>query len=222
LKIILLAEAVYWFTFISSGLWGFQPLLSSLFADLQTTQGMGLNLVSSSVMSMGLPCLFEAIALPVALFKIIANLDVTKQKTQAIKWSLITGTLYIFVWRLNNTGMWIYTIILEGTKTLTAYPENWVSFVFTVFGLFTLGIYTAFFSKRSIGTKELDMVELKNVGLILTVTGLYFLWNYLTWIFFGKLELWSSWYTWFLGHNLDLWASSLPLAGIPMLFKETI
>ena len=34
---------------------------------------------------------------------------------------------------------------------------------------------------------------------------MYFLWNYLTWIYFGGDAVWSTWYAWFLGHNLDLW-----------------
>ena len=80
---------------------------------------------------------------------------------------------------------------------------------------------TAYFSKVSIGTEKLEMLKLKTIGVIIVVAGFYFLWNYLTWIFFGKPELWSDWYAWFLGHNLDLWALSLPLLGLPLLFKKS-
>ena len=31
---------------------------------------------------------------------------------------------------------------------------------------------------------------------------------------------WSGWYAWFLGHNMDLWALSLPLFGLPLLFHQ--
>jgi len=62
-------------------------------------------------------------------------------------------------------------------------------------------------------------LKLKTVGVIIVLAGLYFLWNYVTGIIFGA-ELWSDWYAWFLGHNLDLWALSLPLLGLPLLFKK--
>jgi len=117
--------------------------------------------------------------------------------------------------------VWNYAITLKGIEYLTAYPQNMISFIFTVFGLLALGLFSAYFSKKSIGTEKLEMLKIKTVGLIIVVAGFYFLWNYLNWIYFGKLEIWDGgWYAWFLGHNLDLWALSLPLLGIPLLFKE--
>lgn len=213
LKIVLIAEALYWFTFITSGIWGVTPIVDALFGDL-----IGIFSLSF-VISTGIPCLFEAIALPIALFKVVKNLSPTKPLKGAIKWGLIAGTCYIFVWWLNNTGMWIYTIILKGTEYITVYPQNMISFVFTVFGLLALGIFTAYFSKKSIGTEKLETLKLKTIGVIIVVAGFYFLWNYLTGIIFGP-ELWSYWYAWFLGHNLDLWALSLPLIGMPLLFEK--
>ena len=211
LKIILVMEAIYWFSFISSGIWGFTPIVDAL---LGTPIGS-----LSFVISTGIPCLFEAIVLPIALVKIFTNLSPTKPLKGAIKWGLIAGTGYIFVWWLNNTGIWISTTMYKGTEYLTAYPQNMISFVSTVFGLLALGIFIAYFSKKSIGTEKLGMLKLKTVGVIIVLAGLYFLWNYVTGIIFGA-ELWSDWYAWFLGHNLDLWALSLPLLGLPLLFKK--
>jgi len=219
LKIILVMEAIYWFTFITSGIWGVQPVVSALFGNTESIQAE-FWFTLSFVISVGIPCLFEAVALPIALFKVVGNLSPTKPKKGAIKWGLIAGTVYVFVWWLNNAGMWIYTIIWKGLDYLTLYPENLLSFVFTVFGLLALGIFTAYFAKKSIGTEALETLKLKTVGVILVVAGFYFLWNYLTWIFFGRAELWSYWYAWFLGHNLDLWALSLPLIGMPLLFEK--
>jgi hypothetical protein len=213
LKIVLIVEALYWFTFITSGIWGVTPIVDALFGD-----PIGIFSLSF-VISTGIPCLFEAVALPIALFKVVGNLSPTKPKKGAIKWGLIAGTVYVFVWWLNNAGMWIYTIILKGTEYITVYPQNMISFVFTVFGLLALGIFTAYFSKKSIGTEALETLKLKTVGVIIVVVGFYFLWNYLTGIIFGP-ELWSYWYAWFLGHNLDLWALSLPLIGMPLLFEK--
>ena len=212
LKIILIMEAIYWFTFITSGIWGLTPVFDALFGDPIGTFSI------SFVISTGIPCMFEAIALPIALFKIVLNLSPTKPQKGAIKWGLIAGTCYIFVWWLNNAGLWIHTVILKGTQYLTAHPVNMISFVSTIFGLLALGMFTSYFSKKSIGTEKLESLKLKTVGAIIVAAGLYFLWNYLTGIIFGA-ELWSDWYAWFLGHNLDLWALSLPLLGMPLLFK---
>jgi len=212
LKLVFIAEAIYWFTFITSGIWGITPVIDALFGAPFGIFGI------IFVISTGIPCLFEAIALPIVLFKVVLNLSPTKPQKEAIKWGLISGTCYIFVWWLNNAGVWIYTAILKGTQYLTAYPVNVISFVSTVFGLLALGIFTAYFSKKSIGTEKLESLKLKTVGAIIMVVGLYFLWNYLTGIIFGA-ELWSDWYAWFLGHNLDLWALSLPLLGMSLLFK---
>ena len=215
LKIVLIMEAIYWFTFITSGIWGITPVVDELLGN-----SMG-QFIPSFVFSTGIPCLFEAIALPIALFKVVRNLSSTKPQTGAIKWSLIAGTCYIFVWWLNNAGVWSYAITLRGTEYLTAYPQNMFSFLFTVFGLLALGIFTAFFAKKSFGTKKIETLKLKTVGVIIVIAGFYFLWNYLNWIFFGTPEIWSGgWYAWFLGHNLDLWALSLPLLGLPLLFED--
>ena len=212
-KIFLVMEAIYWFTFITSGIWGFTPIIDGI-----SDGPLGIYTLSF-VISTGIPCLFEAIALPIALFKIVLNLGPTKPKKGAIKWGLIAGTCYIFVWWLNNAGVWIHTVILKGTEYLTAYPQNMISFVSTVFGLLALGLFVAYFSKKSIGTEKLEMLKLKTVGVIIVVAGFYFLWNYFSGIIFAA-ELWSDWYAWFLGHNLDLWALSLPLLGLPLLFKK--
>ena len=219
LKIVLVIEAIYWFTFITSGFFGFEPAVSALLGDTANTQGTGLWYTASVLISMGIPCMFESTILPIALVQTARNLSPSKPQTKALKWGLISGTCYIFVWWLNNAGLWIYTTVWKGTEYVTSYPENLFSFVITVFGLLALGIFSVYFTKKSIGSK-LDMLNLKTVGAIILFAGLFFLWNYLTWIFFGKPELWSDWYAWFLGHNLDLWALSLPLLGLPLLFRS--
>lgn len=215
IKIILILEAIYWFTFITSGIWGVTPIIDSFFGEPFNIYGL------IFLISMGIPCLFESIFLPIALSKIILKMNLTLTKKGAIKWGLIAGSGYIFVWWLNNSGLWLTTIMIKGIEYLTIFPANLLSFVFTIFGLFVLGVFSAFFSKRSIGAENLDQLKLKTIGLIIIIVGLYFLWNYLTWILFGNPEMWSDWYAWFLGHNLDLWAMSLPLLGIAILLKES-
>ena len=92
--------------------------------------------------------------------KLILKLSPNKSMKGAIKWGLIAGTIYIFVWWLNNAGMWSYPIINKGTEYLTVYPENLLSFVYTVFGLLALGLYATYFAMKSKGTETLEMLKL--------------------------------------------------------------
>ena len=213
LKIVLVCEAIYWFTFITSGIWGVTPILDSIL-------GAQFDIYSISfILSTGIPCLFEAIFLPFALLKIMTNLSKTEAKNKVIKWGLFAGTGYIFVWWLNNAGLWINAVIIKGTQYLTSYPVNLFSFISTLLGLLVLGIIAIHFAKKSIGINRIELLNLRIVGAIITFAGLYFLWNYIAGIVYGA-ELWSVWYAWLLGHNLDLWALSLPTLGISLLIKK--
>ena len=207
LKWILVFEALYWLGLLTSGIWGVMP-------------ASGLQFNVGALITTGIPCLVSSIAIPLALFKLASKLKPNKPLKGAIKWGLIAGTVYIFVFWLNNTGMWIVTVMSRGTEYLSAYPVNLLSFASTTIGLLALAVFTAYFTKKSIGTEAVEKLKLKTLGAIIVALGLYFLWNYLTWIFFGGDHLWSDWYAWFLGHNLDLWMLSLPLVGLPLLFKR--
>jgi hypothetical protein len=81
-------------------------------------------------------------------------------------------------------------------------------------------MYSAYFTKKSIGTETLKELNLHTVGVIVTLVGLYFGLNYVMWIFLDSVGGWGTWYAWILGHNLDLWAMSLPLVGLPLLFYD--
>jgi hypothetical protein len=214
LRWILVLEALYWVPLIVSGVWGVLPVGLSSFGE---TTGLSFNLIL--FITTGIPCLVSSIAIPFALFKLASKLKLNKLTADAIKWGLITGTIYVFVLWLNNTGMWITTLLSKGTKYLGAYPENLLSFILTLYGLSALVVFTAYFTGKSIsaGADSFEKFNLRPIGAIIVALGLYFLWNYLTWIFFGG---WSDWYAWFLGHNLDLWMLSLPLVGLPLLFKR--
>ncbi|MBM4400618.1 MAG: hypothetical protein FJ045_01570 [Crenarchaeota archaeon] len=212
-KWILVLEAIYWLGLLASGVWGVLPAELAGFG----TGGEGLHFNLVLLITTGIPCLVSATAIPIALFKLAFQLNPNKPMKGAIKWGLIAGTVYIFVFWLNNAGMWIVTVMSKGTEYLTTYPENLLSLGSTTIGLLALAIFTAYFTKKSVGTETLEKLKLTTLGVIITALGLYFLWNYLAWIFFGG---WSDWYAWFLGHNLDLWMLSLPLVGLPLLFKR--
>jgi hypothetical protein len=208
LKWILVLEAIYWLGLLLSGVWGVLPVELGF-------GGTGLQFDISLLITTGIPCLVSSIAIPIALFKLVSKLN--KSTKDVIKWGLVAGTVYVFVFWLNNAGMWIITVMSKGTEYLTTYPESLLSFAITIIGLLALAVFTAYFTKKSIGTETLEKLKLRTIGAIIVALGLYFLWNYLTWIFFGG---WSDWYAWFLGHNMDLWMLSLPLVGLPLLFKR--
>ncbi len=207
LKLILVCEAIYWLGLLAAGIGAIMPM---------TIMPFYLGMLITS----GIPCTVAAIAIPTALFKLASNLNPNKPAKDAVKWGLIAGAIYVFVFWLNNFTLWIYTIMDTGTGYLTAYPEHMLSFGLTTVGMLALAVFTAYFTKKSIRTETLEKLKLRTVGAIIVALGLYFLWNYLTWIFFGKPETWSNWYAWFLGHTMDLWIMAIPLVGVPLLFKQ--
>ncbi len=215
LRVVLIAEAIYWLSLLLSGIWGVLPIGPGGFGD--TSAGIHFNI--GFMIETGIPCLFESIAIPIVLFKFVFELNPNKPLKGAIKWGLITGVIYLFVFWLDNTNNWIYTIYYtaKGTSYLTSYPENVLSFVLTTVGLLALALFSAYFAKKSIGIESMEKLRMRTVGFIITLIGLYFLWNYMTWIFFGSNQLWSQWFAWFLGHNMDLWILSVPLIGVPLL-----
>ncbi len=196
-RAILVFEGLYWIGLLPSGVWGLLP----------TQYGFNISLVITT----GIPCIFSSIAIPIALFVLASKLK--PSKPQATKWVWIVGLFYIIDFWLVNMGTWANLIITpgRGIEYIIGHTEYLFSFILTVVGLLALAIYTGYAATKS-------KFELRTwpVGVILTSLGLYFLWNYLAWIFFGG---WNDWYAWFLGHNLDLWMLTLPLVGLPLLFQ---
>jgi hypothetical protein len=218
LRVVLVGEAIYWIGLLPSGV---LPLFSTLgFATWRVDGHVSLLPVLTSLLTNEIPLLVESIAIPAVLFKLAYELNPNKPAKGAVKWGLLAGAVYVLVFWLSNTTLWVTTVMRQGTAYLTSYPQNLLSFILTAFGMLALTVFTAWFAKKSVGTETLEKLDLKTVGAIITALGLFFLWNYLTWIFFGTDENWSNWYQWFLGHNLNLWLLSIPLVGLPLLFKR--
>jgi hypothetical protein len=167
-----------------------------------------------------LPVLFESVVIPFALVKLFLALNPNKSISNVVKWSLISGTVYIFMVWFNNAAGWIVAVMAQGVDYVTLYPVNLFSFVLTTVGLLVLGVYAAYFTRKSINKGQLEKIDLSKVGIILTSLGLYFLIIYVMWLVFGSVGGWSDWYAWFLGHNVELWMMSLPLVGVPLLFNK--
>ncbi len=211
LRWLLVGEAIYWLSLFLSGVMAFLPI----------PVGPGFPL--GFPLEAGIPCLVESVAIPIALLVLVYQLKPGKPLKGAINWALITSAVYVFCFWLNNTCNWLYVAIYtsRGWAYVVNYPENLFSFVLTSVGLLGLAVYTAHFAKKSIGTETVDNLNMRTIGVIVTLLGLYYLWNYLTWIFFGTSQLWSDWFSLLLGHNMNLWLLSLPIVGIVLLIRDS-
>jgi hypothetical protein len=207
---ILLGEIVCFLALFPAAIWG----LTILFGANTSSFGLG-NFVEST-----LPVMIESIGIPAVLAKLFLELNPNKPAKGAIKWALIAGTLYIFVHWINNTGNWIGAITRKGLDYVSAYPDHILSFGLTSIGLLALALYSAYFTKKAIGANSLAELNLRKAGAIISALGLYFVVIYAMWLFLGTDSKWSTWYAWFLGHNMDLWAMALILVGVPLLFQE--
>ena len=209
LRLVVVFEAIYWFGLVASG-------VSGIFRVLTSSRSLTYSL------GYALPAILEATIIPITLIILAYKLSPNKPLKNAIKWSLISVTVLIFVYWLLNTGIWALALPIKGTKYLTTYPYMMVAFLSTAVGLLALAIYSLYATKKLSGIENLQDLKLRPVGVIILGLGLFYLWNYLTWIFFGGDYVWSSWFAWLLGHNIDLWMLSFALIGIPLIFLDTI
>ena len=110
--------------------------------------------------------------------------------------------------------------VLEKGWDYLLYPSNLLSFSLTTIGLLALGLFAVHVYRKSSGADAFGKLDLRMIGAVILGLGLYFDAVYLLWVFFGAAGGWGSWYAWILGHNMNLWMVSLPLLGLPMLFKR--
>lgn len=214
LRLILVLEAVYWLGLLATAIFDIQ------FSFFMGSGNLLIMSVLTSVATTVIPDFLESLVFPIFLLILAFKLSPNKPIKIQAKWGLITGTILIAVFWLVNTNLWISTVRVKGLEYLTSYPQNLLSFVVTAIGLFALVVYSAYVTKKSAMIETWQELNLKHVGIIILGLGMFFLWNYLTWIFFGGNYLWSTWYAWFLGHNMDLFMLSLPMVGLPLLFYK--
>ena len=205
LRFVIIFEAATFVSLIPSGVYTF------IFPEL---------LIPLWIVELIIPVLTESILIPVVLMKLFFALNPNKPVKTAIKWALISGTVYIFVFWLNYTCNWLGTILTSGIEYVSSYPVNLFSFCFTSVGLLLLALYSVYFTRKSIGTENLKGLDTNKIGLIFTFFGLYFLVTYLLWLIFGSVGGWSIWYAWFLNHNMDLWLLTAPMLGLPLIFHQ--
>jgi hypothetical protein len=212
LRWLLVGESIYWLSLFLSGVMAFLPI------------PIGPGFPLGFPVEAGIPCLFESIAIPIALIALIYQLGPGKTPKNAVRWALVAGSIYLFAFWLNNTCNWLYVGLYtsKGWAYIMGHWENVLSFSLTTIGLLALAIYAAYFTWKSFGTATFGELKIRMIGTIVTLFGLYYLWNYLTWIFFGNDQLWSDWYSLLLGHNMNLWLLSLPIVGIALIIGDSV
>jgi hypothetical protein len=168
----------------------------------------------------GIPCLFEGILIPIVLYKLFLALNPNKPRKNAVKWALIYIAVFILVFWLNNMGYWVGTVLIKGLDYIIQYPINLLSFVITVVGLLLLFLYIAVLSSRWVRTGSLNSLKLTRIGLTVTLLGLYPLFVFLLWLFFGSVGGWGQWYAWFLSHgHMTFIVLPVLLLSLPLLFR---
>ncbi len=207
---VLVGEIVCFLSLIPVVIWG----LSVVLGFESNSFGLGSFIEST------LPIMIESIGIPIVLAKLFLELNPDKPAKGAIRWALISGVYIVFVLWINNTANWIGAITRSGIEYVTAYPDHILSFGLTSIGLLALALYGLYLVKKSWDVNVLAELELNKIGVLVTGVGLYFVVNYVMWLFLGTNAKWSTWYAWFLGHNMELWMMSLPLVGVPLLFKK--
>lgn len=212
IRLIIVFEGIYWLGLITSGATGIYSVATSIGNRSAT---FSLYLLFFSV----IPTVVESTAVPIALFMLAYRLNPRKSPKLIIKWALISATMFSLAFWLLNTGLWASTLRTKGLDYVLVFPQNMASFLITIIGLLALTIYAAYFAKSSLA-ENFESLNLKPIGTIILGLGLFYLSTYLIWVFFVSDNLWSSWYAWLLGHNLDLWMLSLPLVGVPLLFDQ--
>ena len=218
-RLVVIGEALYWLGLLTTAV---LSLTSSFGITIWRVNGHVSTIpMFTSLLIYEIPLLIQSIVIPAVLFKLFHKLAPNKPVKGAIKWGLIAGTVYILVFWITSTAMWLSTVLRQGIQYLTSYPENLLSFTLTALGLLALTIFTSYFAKKSNTTERLEDLDSPTIGGIVTTLGLLYLSNYLIWLFFGSDQTWSYWYLWFLG-NLNMWILTLPMVGLPLLFKQKI
>lgn len=206
LRWIIIFEAIYFFCFIQSAIWGLATVIPGYSRELL-------------IVSTGLPCLAEAIVIPLVLAKLFLELDPTKTTRGAAKWAWISGTAYLFVFWFNYTMQWGAALIEKGVGFVVLYPINAIGLVLTAGGLLALALFAAFSFRRTLGKEKMMRPDVKRIGMVVTTLGLYFDLIFLLYILFGSVGGYNMWHTFFVHHNVDLWCLALPVTGLPLLFQ---
>jgi hypothetical protein len=225
LRRALLLEAPYFLSFIPSAIFGFTAGSGLLLGYHTLTEG-GLWFIIETA----LPTLAEAIIMPISLLKLRSKLNFSEQsRREIIKWACITGLSYIVVFWLTYVTQWIASFLQPasyasvypgfGPEYVLAYPLNMFTFVLTAVGM---PLLMAFFVRSSLpAMRDANVkLDLRKVGITLTLLGSYFVTIITFFFIFGAIGGASIWIIFFMFNNPDLWCITLAILGIPLILTK--
>ena len=211
---------------------GFALLFEAVNSMLLFISGVRAFVFSGSLafnlLEMGIPMFVVAVAIPVSLLKLRSKLLIPEAQGQAIKWSYIAGLIYLIVFWLNYAGQWFALLIQPdiyassypgfGLSFILNYPINMFNFLLTSAGLLLLAAYFAWDTSRVV--RDPTKFNLRKVGIVVTLLGVYFIVTILIFSVFGTVGGKSLPYIYMLYHNVDHWAVALPFLGIPLILQK--
>ena len=222
-------EALYFLCFIPSAVFGFQAGFGlSGGHTLNSGQPGGLWFIVET----GIPTLVESIIMPASLLKLRSKLiPASKSHKETVKWACIAGVSYLIVFWLTYVTQWIATFIQPesyastypgyGMKYILDHPLNMFSFILTSVGLLLLTIFFLWSALPTIRDPAAGL-NLRRVGITLTLLGGYFITIITFFRIFGPVGGPSIWIIFFMYSNADLWCVVLPALGIPMILAKKI
>jgi hypothetical protein len=220
-------EALYFLCFIPSAVFGFQAGFGlSGGHTLTSGQEGGLWFMVET----GIPTLVESIIMPASLLKLRSKLTLTsKSRKGTVKWASIVGVSYLIVFWLTYVTQWIATFIQPesyastypgyGMKYILDHLLNMFSFLLTSVGLLLLTIFFLWSVLPNIRDLAAGL-NLRRVGITLTLLGGYFITIIAFFNIFGPVGGPSIWIVFFMHNNADLWCVALPALGLPMILTK--
>lgn len=225
----LVLEALYFLCFIPSAILGFQTGLGLAGGhSLPSGESGGLWFFVETA----IPTLAEAIIMPISLLKLRSKImPQAKFSKVTFRWITLVGVCYLIVFWLTYFTQWIATIIQPaslasdpsyagyGINYILQYPPNMFTFILTAVGLPLLIVFFAWSMQPAMQNAN-SQLDLRKIGLTLTLLGGYFIIVIALFLIFGYVGGASIWIVFFIFNSADLWCVALPAIGIPMILLK--
>jgi len=223
----LVLEAFYFLCFAASAILGFQ-------AGLRLSGGHTLTSGESGglwfFIETAIPTLAEAVIMPISLLKLKSKLTPdAKFGKETYRWACVVGVCYFIVFWLTYLTQWIASFIQPesyastfpgyGIKYIIEYPLNMFTFLLTAVGLPLLATYFVWSTLPAMRDPAAGL-NLRRLGITLTVLGFYFMTIITLFRVFGYVGGASIWIVFFMFNNADLWCVTLPVLGIALILLK--
>jgi hypothetical protein len=224
LRYALPLEAIYFATFFPSAVFGFIAGLN-LVSGFHTLNQGGLWFLFETA----IPTLIQATFTPFALLMLRSKLTANPSRQAVAKWACIAGIAYMVYWWITYFGQWLSSILQPASYAATYpgygigyvinYPINTFTFLLSSVGLpLLIGFFC--WTNRKVISGTAKEISLRNIGIVLTLIGAFFIINIAIFYLYGYLGGASIWIIFFMFNNPDLWCVTLPLVGIPLILAN--